>query len=93
MLPIFIGLTLARDEKKIWINANYIGEIMDANAVKDEDEEYAYMEGTTLVFIQGRPGMRVKETPDEIRTMIRNAERDTVSLIVQRLHAQGFIGH
>lgn len=92
-MPILISLTLSGDERTLIVNANHIEEII-ASVGEDEDPD-DFVPGnksnTTLVFVKGRPTVRVKETPEQITHMIKDSTINVVTDIANRLNAMGFI--
>ena len=94
MFPILISMTMARDGKKIKVNANHIEEIVQSPDVNNDTDDFDSLDekdiGGTLVFLHGR-AFRVKETPEQIAVEIKAATNNVITDIVNRLHAMGFI--
>lgn len=85
--PILISLTMLRSGQVVYVNVGMIEEIMDYPN-DDEDDE---VHGGTLVFIHGRPAIRVKESVEDIRTISMRATKNFVIDTIQTLHSRGYI--
>ena len=81
-IPILIGLTMNSTGKKILINACFIEEIMPSVNISDQDDyESSETDNSTILFISGRPAIKVRESVDTIKDMIiRKVEAITVRL-------------
>lgn len=90
-MPIMIAVTSARSGNKIFINANHIAEVMAVHGEDTDDFEPAAYGSSTLLFLDSRPAIRVKETPEQIAVEIKNATIDQATNIANRLNAMGFI--
>ena len=91
MIPVMIELTTARNGNKIFVNANHIAEVMEVHGEDTDDFAPAADGSSTLLFLDSRPAIRVKETPEQIAVEIKYATIDQVTDIANRLNAMGFI--
>ena len=87
--PILIPLTMLRNDQTVYVNVGLIEEIMKypEDHPTDDDE----VKGGTLVFIHGRPAIRVSETMEDVRRIAMAATKNFVIETVQSLHARGLI--
>ena len=89
--PLFITLTMFRDGRKVMVNSSLIEEMTEYISDKEDEDYLPDQEGGTLVFIKGRPAIRVKEPMSEIRSISEVVARNFVISTVQTLHNRGYI--